>query len=344
MKKVFVCICSYFYFLVSFCNYYPQDTTPTKAIRNIVYIYDTVRTEKIIYQYDTIWVADTIKAPVETVQQPVPTASDNTLERNAISGSLPRYFNVYAGSNNQTNFYSQNTGFESKKAERPLPGMSVGMSVTKFYTGRFNMSIGLECMSLREKVNYPSISRIDSNLTYNVTYHDNWGNDTIGKFFMRSGIDTVWYFITKYVNHPYADSIATTSYDTILVRQLYRNTNKMIYLNVPLSFGWNFKLSSQMGISLQTGIVMGILYQSKGNIPGLTDQGKYISLSTPALAQFILSSQLGIALNYKLPNGILLYVQPVTYYTFNSIYSDSYSLTKKYLSSIIRVGISIPVN
>ena len=138
MKKLFFIIISFFYYHASFCNYYQLDTKPPDTIRNIVYIYDTVRTEKIVFLYDTVRIPDTTKTSVEDLLPDKLTTSSIIPPLKNESIHFPRYFNFYTGSIFQTNFYSNNSDFKYKTSERPLPGISFGLSFTQLYTNKFN--------------------------------------------------------------------------------------------------------------------------------------------------------------------------------------------------------------
>ncbi len=314
----------------------PEDTIPNKKI---VYVYDTIRTEKIIYVYDTVRVIDTLKKTIPAIPITDPVMIPELPgDLQSVKKSFPNhYLTMYAGGL----IYKDHNPAYPGQIEKPLSGYTVGLMYSGSYNEKISLSIGLESTSIGNNVNYPFKAFIDSSVSYQVNYHDNWTNDTIDRYFQLIGPDTNWNYVVKPVNHPLSDSTSYLNYDTIVRRNAYQHTNKLLYLNIPILIGWEYKLNHHWGGSLQSGIIASFLYQTNGKILKTSESDELTSLNSPPLISFVLIFQMNLLVYYRLNNGLKFFIQSGYRYPINSLYNTDFRRTS-YSIGTIHAGISIP--
>lgn len=160
-------------------------------------------------------------------------------------------------------------------------------------------------------------------------------------------IDTVWRYVLDTNVVEVIDSIKIVDYDTVRVAtydtsyyngvdttvysSIYQNINKYTYLELPLSIGYGFTFN-RFTLRPTVGAVFGIMLNAKGKGISLANKNEVYSLSNSELPFMNLqvTAYIGLGLEYKIHDGIDIFIQPFFRRNLTSMYQSSALIEKRF--------------
>jgi hypothetical protein len=160
-------------------------------------------------------------------------------------------------------------------------------------------------------------------------------------------IDTVWrYDFDTIIIHGF-DTLKTYTYDSVRVATydtsyyngvdtnvystFYQNVNKYTYLEVPLSIGYGFRFK-RFTLRPTVGAVFGVMLNAKGKGISLNNKNEVYNLSNSELPfmNLQITAYLGLGLEYRIHNGVDIFIQPFYRRSLTSLYQNSAIIEKRF--------------
>ena len=279
---------------------------------------DTIRTEKIIYQYDTLVVYDTV-VYYDTLEykKKYRVSADIFLSPFLINSKL---FTNNEQLNDFVEFIEQ--------AENYLPGYLFGLAVNINYK-KLIASLGMSYINVRKKVDYNLVNITLTDKSYYDVFDNSYWNVIFIDSFFQTTPDTIWIFVYDSTYVPSIDSIFVNDYDTISNSANYNETNKYSYLEIPLIFGYTIFGSKKLSVDIKSGIITGILIRKNGKTVLPVNQKEIVDVSALPLIKTNFSMYLSAKINYQVNNKFRIFVEPYYKKSLKSIYAQNYLLMEK---------------
>lgn len=296
---------------------------------------DTISTEIIIYQYDTLVVYDTV-VYYDTLEykKKYRLSTDLFLSPFLINSKLftnNEQLNDFVEFIEQAENYSLSYLFGlavninySAKGGSVYPSSGVASGGKKLIA-----SLGMSYINVRKKVDYNLVNiTLTDKSYYNVFDNSYWNVIFIDSFFQTTP-DTTWIVVYDSTYVPSIDSIFVNDYDTISNSANYNETNKYSYLEIPLIFGYTILGSKKLFIDIKSGIITGILIRKNGKTVLPVNQKEIVDVSALPLIKTNFSIYLSAKINYQVNNKFRIFVEPYYKKSLKSIYAQNYLLMEK---------------
>jgi len=206
---------------------------------------------------------------------------------------------------------------------------------------------------------------IVENITYILNPQYIYNYDTISTTFTihkvdydnYSVVDTIWKYkidsnivrtsdSTEIINY---DTIRMATYDTTYYNSIdtniyttyYQNINKYTYLDIPLTIGYGFTIN-KITLRPTIGAIFGIMLNAKGKGVSLIDKNKVYTLENSELpfANFQISMLIGLGIEYRIYDKLLLSFQPFYKRNLSSIYQSNTQIDKRFTGIGASFGLS----
>ena len=279
---------------------------------------DTIRTEKVIYQYDTLVVYDTV-VYYDTLEY------EKKYRLSAGMFLSPFLINSKLFTNNeQLNDFVEFI----EQAEYYLPGYLFGLAVNINYK-KLIASLGMSYINVRKKVDYNFVNITLTDKSYYDVFDNSYWNVIFIDSFFQTTPDTTWIFVYDSTYVPSTDSIFINDYDTTSNSANYNETNKYSYLEIPLIFGYTILGSRKLSVDIKSGIITGILIRKNGKTVLPTNQDEIVDISALPLIKTNFSIYLSAKINYQVNNKYRIFAEPYYKKSIKSIYNKNYLLVEK---------------
>ncbi len=167
-------------------------------------------------------------------------------------------------------------------------------------------------------------------------------------------IDTIWHYVvdTVYKQIP-VDSVESVRYDTIMVveydsvdvviidtvkkRTIYDVINRYSYMEIPLTFGYEFKTKGKLSYTVSGGILTGLFINAQGK--GVTLKDEIVDLEHLPFLKINLSGVFALGVNYNLSKEFSLQLNGTYRQNFTSVYQQDYFLSQRFNAFGIRFGL-----
>jgi len=321
IEKPFILIISLFTFLLEMHS--QVDTSLQKTDTNKIIIYDTIRYEKIIYEYDTTWVVDTAKSHLtksdtslkesshDTTMSPREEILNQTSRKKMQNFEFHARFGYYFPT--RYHFYSPDELKEWRNLINNSTSLKEALDIRldfSYKRKKLNAKLGAELFFMKEKVFFPEENEIIFNNYYDITQSGYWQTDTVESYFQYINNDTTWIYITKDKYIESTDSVLITEIDTNITRDLYTGINKIVYFNVPVVIGFDIIKTKKWTSTLNAGLLPGIMLYSKGQTLSTKDINQYSKIKKSYHANFVLMIEAGLFLQYNISPNIGIFINP----------------------------------
>lgn len=312
---------------------YSRETNDNSADTNVIYLYDTVKHEKIIYEYDTTWISKRKAADIQKIKhkeldsvyfkqedQTFGFISDSIPYETMIlpheKGFIPikNFFNVETGvfapysvylNSSETDLFLE----QYKQSTSPIIAGIIGLTYLRRQK-QIHFGTGIYYLHYIQSVDFPEIKRTDDNSYYDVEIGGYREKDTVETYFQYSGGDTTWYYITDDRWVETIDSFYIEQIDTVILRNSHQSRNYFTYLEIPFSFGYSFLNTAPWDISIYGDLITGILVNTIGStiVPGQPDI--YSKQKINSLKKIVFFYSVGLRISYKFNRSFGIYLQP----------------------------------
>ncbi len=312
---------------------YSRETNDNSSDTNVIYVYDTVKHEKIIYEYDTTWISKR-KAINTREMKPKESGSLNIEQDSKIFNVIPdsishetmilppekgyiplkNFFNVETGvfvpysvylNSSETDLFLE----QYKQSTSPIIAGIIGLTYLRRQK-QVHFGTGIYYLQFIQSVDFPEIKKTEDNSYYNIHTGGYWVQDTVETYFQYSGGDTTWYYITDDRWVETTDSFYIEQIDTVILRNSNQSRNYFTYLEIPFSFGYSFLNTAPWDISIYGDLITGILVNTTGPtiVPGQTDI--YSKQKINSLKKIVFFYSVGLRISYKFNQSFGIYLQP----------------------------------
>ncbi|MFW6273239.1 MAG: hypothetical protein ACOC2U_05625 [bacterium] len=312
---------------------YSQEANDNSSDTNVIYIYDTVKHEKVIYEYDTTWISKRKAADIQKIKnkelesvclkqenQIFGLIPDSILYEDMIlspeKGGIPikNFFNIETGifspysaylNSSETDLFLE----QYKQSTSPVIAGNIGLTYLRRQK-QLHFGIGIYYLQYIQSVDFPEIKRVDDNSYYDVYTGGYWVKDTVETYYQYNGSDTTWYYITDDRWVETTDSFYIEQIDTVILRNSHQSHNYFTYLEIPFSFGYSFLNTVPWDISIYSELITSILINTKGStiISGQPD--KYSKQKINSLKKIVFFYSIGLRVSYKFNQSSGIYLQP----------------------------------
>ncbi len=330
----------YFYLYISLCQFFcfflslnltaqerPAGQT-TQNDTNKVYIYDTVRHEKVIYEYDTTWLNKNIKEhqiidtkrldmiqtvlslkdtlkPVKPNYTIINNREHNRFELNLYSG----FYYHLSSSYTSIAKYSDHVDLLNSSTNN-LHSVGAGLKI-QYTQNLLNLDFGTELFKISEKINFPENNDVIYDEYYDINITGQWQPDTIESYYQYINEDTTWVYLTRDKWVEQVDSSLIIKADTVLSRNARSGKNNYLYINLPINIGTNIFKKGLWECSLHFGITPGVLIYTHGYTISTDNINQYTKIKNSFHSRFMLMMQAGSSIKYNLTSGVGVYLAPV---------------------------------
>jgi hypothetical protein len=311
---------------------YSQDVNKNSSDTNVVYVYDTVKHQKIIYEYDTTWIGKRKAVEIHKIEQKkIDTGYIQQSRKisNFIPDSIPyedmillpekgfipikNCFNIEIGVfvpystylNSETDIFLE----EYRQNTSPLIAGNIGLTYLRRQE-QIHFGTGFYYLKYIQSVDFPEIKRTEDNSYYEINTGGYWIKDTVETYFQYSGNDTTWHYITDDRWVETTDSVYIEQMDTIIERNSQQSHNSFSYLEIPLSFGYSFLNTAPWDISIYGELITSILVNTNGNTIDPDQPEIYTKQKITSLRKIVFFYSVGLRISYKFNQSFGLYLQP----------------------------------
>ncbi|MFH2096927.1 MAG: hypothetical protein ABIJ16_14550 [Bacteroidota bacterium] len=306
----------------------PPDTLLPDTTINQQIEYDTIRTEKIIYEYDTVMVFDTVyyyDSSLVLTERPVFSTGvyggGNIIRRNFESGSLET---------------SDLTGFK-EHMEKQKPGFHTGVSVSAYYK-KWTASTGIFLMKHYEKPEY-NISTFLLTPVTKPEIHDTsyWNINVIDTFFQVIGTDTTMIIVADSLWITRFDTVLVSGYDTVSRTNSYNSGNSYAYMEFPFMLGRELFSTGKFRMDFRVGLITGILFRVKGKTI-VNEEMDIVNLENTPCRKLSFSLAGSGRIKYITGNSSSLFLQALYRKSLGSFYGKNFLFSQKQDYLMISLG------
>ncbi len=315
----------FFFLLTFFSEIHGQvDTSLQNTDTNKIIIYDTIRYEKIIYEYDTTWIIDTAKSHLtkpdtslknqdfqDTIMNAPEGLLNQTSQKTGKNFEIHTRFGYYFPSGYY--YYSSDELKEWKNLMNKSTSFEEAFDIRLdflYKINKFNTKLGAELFLTKEKVFFPEEIKIVFNSYYDVTQSGYWQTDTIESYFQYVNNDTTWVYITADNWIESTDSVLITDIDTNTTRSAYSVINKIVYLNIPIVLGFDIIKTKYWTCTLNAGLLPGIMLYSKGQTLSTKDINEFNKIKKSYHENFMLMIEAGLFIQYNISPNVGIFIEP----------------------------------
>lgn len=289
-------------------HYFPPDTVNP----------DTVRPQKIVYQYDTLIVIDTI------IQY-------DTVYRNSnLKFSTEIYLSPFLVNsklsvlNDEQNFYLQ----LKQDAENYQMSYLFGAS-GNIRLNNISASIGLSYSTIRQKADYNFVNiTLTDRSYYNFVDNSYWSTFVVDSFYQLNP-DTIWIVVIDSTYNQITDSVFINKYDTSITNQAYNDINTYKYFEIPLIFAYTISEIGRFSFDIKSGLIAGLLISTKGETVYPNNEDLIVEVSNPPLVKTSFHILMSTRINYSLTKHYNIFAEPYYRKTLKSIYEKNYLIKEK---------------
>ncbi len=308
--------------------YFPPDTIKTDSTKIKTLIYDTVKTEKIVYVYDTLVVYDTIfEYDTAFINKE---RSNFNIELHGSGFTVNRKLKMESDENQIIDY--------KNSSEILKPGYSFGVELNYKYKNLILRS-GLNFSEYHEKADYNFI-------TYSITQipgidivdNSYWQIFIIDTFYQVIGTDTTQVIVSDSTWIADIDSLDIVNYDTTTTTNQYSGTNKYKYIEIPLIFGKEIWKNNKLSLTANTGFITGFLFKVSGKTILTPNENEIIEIEKSPYIKTNFFLYGGLKFKYYISNNFSFTVSSGYKYMLNSLYNKNNILTYKTDFMNIRFG------
>lgn len=218
---------------------------------------------------------------------------------------------------------------------------------------KYTLSENGHYMNVVENITYVS------ELTYDIIFDTISATYTVNEveYENYSVIDTIWRYKVDSTIIQVSDSIAVINYDTVRIATYdtayynsidtnvyttyYQNINKYTYIDIPLMVGYGFNIK-KFTIRPTVGAIFGIMLNAKGKGVSMQDRNIVYTLDDSDLPFMNLqvSMLIGLGIEYRIQENLLIYVQPFYRRNLTSVYKSSVLIDKRFTGIGASFGLS----
>lgn len=236
---------------------------------------------------------------------------------------------------------STNEEYVNRRKSQEKSNLVYNLGVgTKIWYNKFALNVGVDYSNFSEKTNYENWK-----YGYNYSQKDIW-NFTYNT---QTYYDTIYYQGISY-NLPYSitkkDSTKTLVVDSAYGK-VYSEGNVIAngktllsYVEFPLLMEYNF-VFHKFSIALQAGISPGLASFRKGYYINPMQDNYILLAESNDFRKWIWNARTGVSINYKIGNGIEVFMQPQYRVNLTSVYKSSFGVSQKYTSIGTSLGLLV---
>ena len=306
-----------------------KPTNEKKQEFTVQTVYDTLIT---IY-YDTLKVQDTIIV-YDTIHLETPFISDSNKANFSIglNGFISYEFidKIIPIDDNYLSFSEL-----LNNNDKPVFNNAIGADFSINHL-KWEFSLGLNYFNFNRKFHYKLLS---NELVFNTIYMDSsfYRIDTLDKYCKQYKDTIIWYYILD--SSKVVTSVPSQVIDTLESTSDMNNHNKISYIQIPVSIGYNMHLTDDLKLFVKGGLITSILLQSNGFQFSENNIYKTEPINNENLKRYKYSLLFEIGLNYQLIESLAVRSFLTIITDLNSHYNSTIIIQQKF--TYIRGGIGI---
>lgn len=321
------------------------------------YVYDTIRKLVIdtivtynfdtIFYHDTLTILDTLRIidSVSFYSKP----NETNIHKDGLSFELYFAPSVYSTTNIETSS-DNNIFMDIEKEWQTVFSFNTGLGLS-YNISKFGLSTGITYTNHTEELKFFQELITNNYIDFEIKPYNNFTitprtitiTDTAGYYtYMPGDDDSSWYSATypkEIVTYDTTtiilhDSIQVEKTDTIQEAYNYDLKREISYISVPLIISYRIDLAPKLSAYFKTGVAFSFLLNYQEH---LSNKNFYTTKSE--LSPIIYSAIAGIELCYRLDETLSILLGASYIHNLNSMYKDSFDITKKLQSLNIKFGI-----